>query len=78
MKQTTDDDINRWKNSQLLIFTPMDQFIIDPILTGDSLEWHSFTKPSVMDANKSGVDLIRLYLRITKASVSSWSATVYC
>ena len=37
-----------------------------------------FYKPSVMDVDKSGVHLIRLYLRITKASVGSWSATVYC
>ena len=37
-----------------------------------------FYKPSVMDVDKSGVDLIRLYLRIAKASVGSWSATVNC
>ena len=30
---------------------PMDQFIIDPILMGERLEWYSFTKPGVMDAN---------------------------
>ena len=35
-----------------------------------------FYKPSLMDVNKSGVDLIRLYLRVTQASVGSWSATV--
>ena len=26
---------------------PMDQFIIDPILTGDSLEWFSFTNQAL-------------------------------
>ena len=26
---------------------PMDQFIIDPILTGESLEWYSFTNQAL-------------------------------
>ena len=37
-----------------------------------------FYEPSVMDANKSGVDLIRLYLWIAKASVGARSATINC
>ena len=30
-----------------LVFHPMDQFIIDPILTGESLEWYSFTNQAL-------------------------------